>query len=737
MALSAAVITIQAPAATGSQTYSSIGFQGKVAIFLHSAASTSGGVTNAGAHGGYGAADGTSQWAMLWGADDLAASSNTGQDFRTTACVVMLSGGTPTVAAVASFTAFTSTGFTLNWTQTSSGAQVKVLVMGGADMTNVKVGTGIFPTTNVSNAAGPTLAFQPSWLITCGGYQSTSATSGVQSHSPIGFAANYASTITQAAYQYFDQDAQNTMSTALSTSTTACLVTCAAASVTTPITAVLNSFTATGWTWTWSNTAATANMQYGYIAGAGGAVKVVTDTAATTNTTKVTSGVGFTPTAGVFAGTRQTTAANLIASLPDNTALLTVGVVASNANGSMVQFSMDANGTSQTKRRIGSGGLQYSRFTSATGTTPATIGAGGDATFTLQADGWLAVWTNVAGTAHLYTGLVFGDTPAAGVTGSLAASLPALTGAISAGVVVTGSTAPSLPALIGSISAGVIVTGSTAASLPALTGSFSGTVAASGITGSLAATLPAVTSTISGTVPRTATLSASIPILSAAISGTVAVGGSVAAALPGLSGALVAGVVVTGSEVGALPALAGSFSGTVPRTGSVAAPLPPLAGAFAAAHAGAGADPFIVGRQLCRRLGLPGRYHRQRTRRCYRIAGRHAPEYDRCGCGNACGDLRKPGRHAAGHDQHHRGGRGDCWPAERHHTDSQRRNQWHARDRRVPRCTASCVVWRDCNRQRRHGLTCRHRAEHDRIGLGNRGRGRDGGRHAAGHDRSR
>lgn len=436
MALSVAKGILSAPSTTGAVSYT-VGFQPKVVFLWHSGVSTTHGAITAGAHGGAGAISATAQWAHAYGSDDVVASSNAGQNFRTNACILIATSGTPTISGVAVFSAFTSTQFTLNWTTASatiSNAQIHWLALGGTDLTNVAVGAANFATANGS-ASGPNVGFQPDALITCAAYHLNTGANAVDSHSALGFAANYSGAISQGAAQYFDNDANATMDCAISMSTSACLIANAAASSTTPITAALTAFTATGWTWTWSNVAATANMQYGYIALKGGTYKVVSETAATTNTTKVTSGVGFTPQAALMIATGQTATGTLMASMPSNTAQLAIGATAGANTGAAVQFQFDIHVNSQSKKSVTNvRGIFLARYTTASPTSTTvreTVGSKGDATITLQSDGWSAAWLNTDGTAWLYQTLVMADAPPAGPTGTLAASLPALTGAIS------------------------------------------------------------------------------------------------------------------------------------------------------------------------------------------------------------------------------------------------------------------------------------------------------------------
>ncbi|HEY1177712.1 MAG TPA: discoidin domain-containing protein [Phytomonospora sp.] len=120
------------------------------------------------------------------------------------------------------------------------------------------------------------------------------------------------------------------------------------------------------------------------------------------------------------------------------------------------------------------------------------------------------------------------------------------------------------------------VTGSVAGTLPALTGSASGAVATS-TTGTVAGTLPALTGSATGDSITTGASDGTLPALT----------GSVLADVAGVIGGVIAGT---------LPALGGSVSAEVtpPVTGTVAGTLPSLTGRVN----GAGAEDMLVARSV-------------------------------------------------------------------------------------------------------------------------------------------
>ena len=125
------------------------------------------------------------------------------------------------------------------------------------------------------------------------------------------------------------------------------------------------------------------------------------------------------------------------------------------------------------------------------------------------------------------------------ITGTLAATLPALTASASGTVKTSGTLTAALPPLAAAAAATVKTAGTLTVGLPHLGATMSGTV---GGAGTLAATLPALTATMQGTV-RGGFLTPTLPALTAQLTGTVRFTGTLQAGLPALTAQL-AGVVV-------------------------------------------------------------------------------------------------------------------------------------------------------------------------------------------------
>lgn len=154
---------------------------------------------------------------------------------------------------------------------------------------------------------------------------------------------------------------------------------------------------------------------------------------------------------------------------------------------------------------------------------------------------------------------------AAGVTGTIPATLPSMTASIA------GTYTPAT------------VTGTVAATLPSLTASLAGTYTPATVTGDIAATLPSLTASLEGTHTsndQVGTISATLPALTASIEGDYTpepVTGSVAATLPSLTASITELTGVIGEVHATLPALTAAITDdTGDRTGTIAATLPAL-----------------------------------------------------------------------------------------------------------------------------------------------------------------
>lgn len=142
--------------------------------------------------------------------------------------------------------------------------------------------------------------------------------------------------------------------------------------------------------------------------------------------------------------------------------------------------------------------------------------------------------------------------PSSGVTGNLAATLPAL-GASAAGTAkASGDVGGTLPALSTSIDSDLLAAGDLAGTLPALGAAADATA---DTPGELAATLPPLAAGMQADITPPNILAATLPALSAAVDATV-MHGELAATLPAAVADVDAASTVEGAAAATLPALA-------------------------------------------------------------------------------------------------------------------------------------------------------------------------------------
>jgi hypothetical protein len=419
--------TFTAPAATGNQLVSwSTGGNWPASatpelILLWSSGQTAAGV-GASAASSIGAFNATQQLTFASFADGPAltgantiATSNTGQSARTTACIVLLSNGTPTVLAVAApgATRFQSNGFNLNWTTVGAGTSGVIFgYMAFSGLTGTWLGAQRSPTTTGAQTltglgTGPYDAaiFVPSWHSTAAGVLTDGTTEQTFARSGIGFAANTAGGIQQFANMYHDNDGENTMDLTLGQSASLCMIQPANATnaTATPPQASVTAFTSDGLTLNWSNVSTTTNKAFLLILIKGIAANVGVTTmpsVTTANTDVQVTGLSSTPRALLTTTSGQTTDAILTASLPDNaTAEWAFGGSDGTTHAALTNFDQDAAADSEARRVWTSTAIlspyKYTAASPAAGSSPtanasagsAVLQATGSGTFTLRWNG--------------------------------------------------------------------------------------------------------------------------------------------------------------------------------------------------------------------------------------------------------------------------------------------------------------------------------------------------------------
>jgi hypothetical protein len=124
----------------------------------------------------------------------------------------------------------------------------------------------------------------------------------------------------------------------------------------------------------------------------------------------------------------------------------------------------------------------------------------------------------------------FKATAASGITGDLAASMPAWATSLAGDVAIDGALAAGMPAWLATLAGDIAITGDLAAALGAFAATLQGD---DPITGDLSALIPAITVSLFGDTPITGDLAAQLPALLAVMTGDVEITGALAAAIPG------------------------------------------------------------------------------------------------------------------------------------------------------------------------------------------------------------
>ena len=168
---------------------------------------------------------------------------------------------------------------------------------------------------------------------------------------------------------------------------------------------------------------------------------------------------------------------------------------------------------------------------------------------------------------------------AAEITGTVAATLGALTSTVAGTPTVLGSVSAPLGALTATITGTPTVPGTAACPLGALTATVAGVTF---VTGSVAATLGALTVAVMGTRAAAGTVSAPLGGLTAQVSGHRDWAGAVAVDLGGLTATVAGARTILGSVAVTLGSLTSTVGGGPTETGAVSADL----GALAAVVAG-------------------------------------------------------------------------------------------------------------------------------------------------------
>lgn len=291
--------TLAVPASLGTQSITTVGFQGKFGIFFHSLLKTGG--FGADRNFGYGFVDaaGNARSVSHGAKDNITTPTDPQRRQQSNVLINPIShnGSFGTLPFVASFVSWDSLGFTLNWTDILAGFDAVVvgyLILGGSDLTDTWVGDISTPTvTGLQSYTAPN--FQPDLLLTVGYGDSTtipSNNSGVRIM--LGAATDPAAQFSIAAGE------NSSVPTSVYSNASPKIIQVQTATAD-KFVASLDSMDALGYTLNWT----TVNPTSGSIMVAalkGGSYFVGTDTQKTSTGTKQRTGVGFPASAAMFLG---------------------------------------------------------------------------------------------------------------------------------------------------------------------------------------------------------------------------------------------------------------------------------------------------------------------------------------------------------------------------------------------------------------------------------------------------
>lgn len=397
MALSVFKGTITAPASTGSQPYTGIGFQPKAILFFGTRQTATGYATGMGIMFGF--AGTSTQGVASTSSGDNVSPTNPARATDTSVCIQSVAPGTASVDLQASLTSFDSDGFTLNWSVVSGGQFiVHYIALGGSDITGAFCGSGQAKTTTGTKAFTG-VGFQPDFLLMV--HQSTSAAATTQQ---LGgrFGIGVATASGSGAAYIGETDS-------VATSDVVCFQNSGLAfaqgnpGASPSILASLSSFDADGFTLNYTTVSGSA-IWFLYIAIKGGQYNVVSDTQKSSTGTQSKAGVGFTPKGLLFFGNNKALSASADSTLQK----LSMGATDGTNQGATWEQGTDAvNPTDENSATVTSAVLRHA-------TNPSTTDA--EAVISsLDADGYTLNWTTADATTRDFIAVAFGSTSTAPV----------------------------------------------------------------------------------------------------------------------------------------------------------------------------------------------------------------------------------------------------------------------------------------------------------------------------------
>lgn len=399
MALSVKKGSFNAEIATGNKAYTGIGFQPK-ALILWATAQTAAGFQNVATFGIGFATDSTHRKTTRGGIDNgLVGGSNSGMGSNDLILEVPTNGN-QTIGIGVDIVSMDADGFTLNYTVAGAGKNyvIHYLALGGADLTNVFVGT-------TSLAAGATSAitgvgFKPDCVL----YTMTGSTThplalGSHDRSDLGFAVS-------ASQQGLSTMRDNSSATPVTDSKSYQRSVRCAGTLTTNASTLQNEFdlaTMDADGFTLNTPTKLTNVQLHYLCLKGGSYWVGADTQKTSTGTQAKTGVGFQPKGVLFASVGKAASTAVQAD-----AKLTIGATDGSTDGCVWNGATDAAGTSAAAcATVTTKCLRHA-------VAPSTTSAEANIQ-TLDADGYTLNWTTADATAREHLALAFGNTPVSAV----------------------------------------------------------------------------------------------------------------------------------------------------------------------------------------------------------------------------------------------------------------------------------------------------------------------------------
>ena len=283
--------TFNCPAATGSQSVTGVGFQPKALIFFATMLTADGTQVDYNTMVGMSAL--STQECLLGGSSDDAAVTQNSDRISSNADSIGCRGPADTILYRADFTSMDADGFTINWANVTNGVDIHYLALGGADLTNVFVGTfNKITTTGNQSVTAP--GFQPDCIIFLGQRLTVDVGSGTL----LSYCVGAATSSTARWVSTFGAENGAATSDANSNQRTNQVLAIQNAATLTSI-ADFVSMDANGFTINWSTATAVAERMH-YLCLKGGQYKVGSFNQATATGNQAVTGTGFQPVGTLF-----------------------------------------------------------------------------------------------------------------------------------------------------------------------------------------------------------------------------------------------------------------------------------------------------------------------------------------------------------------------------------------------------------------------------------------------------